>query len=331
MDPNTGEVLALANQPTFDPNDYQKSKPASWVCQAVTSPYEPGSTFKGVTACAALEEDVFSHGETIECTGSKPVGNKTIHCAHGHHGTVNLHDMIVRSCNVGVGTVALKLGPEREYKWARLLGIGQKTKIEIPGESSGRLDPWSRWSQIQTANIGFGQGVSVTPLQLLAAYCAIANGGYRVEPHVVKAVISETGIEAITPGPRKLVLSSKTVAFMKKALQGVVEEEHGTGGNAHVPGRTVAGKTGTAQKASGGHYQSGKFVGSFVGFAPVANPKLAVIVLVDEPSQGGHYGGTVAAPAFEKIMEKGLTYLHVPLDADLKPKPKAGATGSVAE
>ena len=239
--------------------------------------------------------------------------------------------MIVRSCNIGVGTVALKLGPEREYKWRRLLGIGERTKIEIPGETRGVLPAPSTWSDIGTANIGFGQGVSVTPIQLLSAYCTIANGGYRVEPHVIKAVVSEAGIANVTPGPRKKILSASTIAFMKKALQGVVEEEHGTGANAHVPGRTVAGKTGTAQKAVHGHYQGGKFVGSFVGFAPVTDPKLAAIVLIDEPSQGGHYGGTVAAPAFEKIMEKGLTYLHVPLDADLRPKTKAGAPASVAE
>lgn len=332
MDPHTGEVLALANQPSFDPNDFQHSDPSSWVCQAIVSPYEPGSTFKTITACAALEEGVYSHGETLNCAGTRQVGNRTIGCAQHHgsraHGVVDLNAMIVKSCNVGLGTVALQLGPKRLHSWVRKLGFGQRTGLELPGESAGQLSRPERWSQVQTANVGFGQGVSVTPLQLLTAYCAIANGGYLVRPHVTKLITNgERATRPKVPKPKR-VLSAETCARMRKMLQGVVEE--GTGGNARIPGRTVAGKTGTAQKPTPeAGYRSGKYVGSFVGFAPVSDPRLAVIVVIDEP-QGSHYGGVVAAPAFQRIMEKGLSYLHVPPDAGEK-APGGTEARSVAE
>jgi stage V sporulation protein D (sporulation-specific penicillin-binding protein) len=321
MDPKTGDLLALATQPTFDPNEFAKSDPRSWVSDAVSSPYEPGSTFKAITACAALEEGVFSHGETITCTGTKAVGNRTIGCAiHGGsrgHGVVDLHRMIVKSCNVGLATVALELGPSRLHRWVRELGFGQRTGIELAGESPGLLTPAEQWSQIQLANVGFGQGVSVTPVQLLRAYAAIANGGFMVSPRVVKMVTTADGEVQYPARPEPTrVLSAATCAFMRDALYGVVEE--GTGKAAAIPGRAIAGKTGTAQKPTPeAGYHSGKYVGSFIGFAPVKDPKLAVIVVIDEP-QGSHYGGVVAAPAFKEIMEQGLGYLRVPPDAEPK-------------
>ena len=332
MDPRTGEVLALANQPSFDPNQFAQSKPATWVSQAVVSPFEPGSTFKTITACAALEEGVYAHGETVNCSGTRQVGNRTIGCArHGGsraHGVVDLNMMIVKSCNVALGTVALQLGPRRLYHWVRKLGFGERTGIELPSESPGLLTRPESWSQIQVANVGFGQGVSVTALQLLAAYCAIANGGYKVQSRVVKLITTgESAQPQELPKPVR-VLSSKTCDRMKKSLQGVVDE--GTGEQAQIPGRRVAGKTGTAQKPTPeAGYHSGKYVGSFVGFAPVGDPRLAVIVVIDEP-QGSHYGGVVAAPAFREIMERGLSYLHVP--PDTKDRAGGGEPGrSVAE
>ena len=338
MNPTTGEVLALANQPTFDPNDYGRSDPNTWVSQAVVSPYEPGSTFKTVTACAALEEGVMSHGETVTCTGSKQIGNRTINCArHGGssaHGTLDLDHMLIKSCNVGFGTVALKLGPERLYKWIKALGFGARTGIELPSESPGQLSSPDRWSQIQLANVGFGQGASVTAVQLLAAYCTIANGGYKVEPRLVRLVMAPGQKPKQLPAPPRVrVISPETSARLRRALQGVVDE--GTGEAARLPGRTVAGKTGTAQKATpGAGYRSGKYIGSFVGFAPVNDPKLAVIVAINEPG-GSHYGGVIAAPAFAQIMERGLSYYHVPPDAPLTKSAKGGhgakPAGSVAE
>jgi cell division protein FtsI (penicillin-binding protein 3) len=241
---------------------------------------------------------------------------------------VDLNTMIVKSCNVGLGTVALQLGPKRLHSWVRKLGFGARTGIELPGESPGQLSRPENWSQVQVANVGFGQGLSVTPLQLLTAYCAIANGGYLVSPRVTKLITTgEKAARPKVPKPER-VLSAETCARMRKMLQGVVDE--GTGGNARIPGRTVAGKTGTAQKPTPeAGYRSGKYVGSFVGFAPVSEPRLAVIVVIDEP-QGSHYGGVVAAPAFQRIMEKGLSYLHVPPDAK-EQAPTGAAPASVTE
>lgn len=335
MDPETGDILALATLPGFDPNQFTKFPPETWVSQAIASPYEPGSTFKVITAAAALEEGVMSHGETYHCSGSRPVGNRTISCAlHGGtraHGLVDLDQMVVKSCNVGMGTLAMLLGASRLHHWAQRLGFGQRTGIELGGESPGRLAPPSTWSLVQTANVGFGQGVSVTALQLLRAYAAIANGGWLVAPRLVKAIMEPGGgASAPTRPARRRVLSAATCRRLRSDLEKVVEE--GTGTRAQVPGRRVAGKTGTAQKPMPGvGYRSGKYIGSFVGFAPVDKPRLAVLVAIDEP-QGSHYGGVVAAPAFREICERALAYLRVPPDgpraAELTIASGAPATGA---
>ncbi len=315
MDPKSGEVLALATRPGFDPNEYRQYPAKTWVSQAVVGVYEPGSTFKLVTACAAIEEGVMSHGETHQCTGSRMVGRHEISCAlHGGtraHGRVDLDDMVIESCNTGMATVALKMGPERMYRWAKRLGFGEKTGIELAGESRGILSPAREWSRVQLANIGFGQGIAVTPLQLLRAYCAVANGGWLVHPHVVKAITDAAGRMEPTKTPKPArVLSDKTVERMRGLLVGVVEE--GTGKRARLPGRRVAGKTGTAQKPTPEQgFRAEKYVGSFVGFAPAQDPRIAVLVAIDEP-RGSHYGGVVAAPAFRAICERVLTYLRVP-------------------
>jgi stage V sporulation protein D (sporulation-specific penicillin-binding protein) len=317
MDPNTGEVLALATRPAFDPNEYWRCEGASLVCPAVTSPYEPGSTFKLIAACAAVEEGVMSHRETYTCTGSRPVGNHTISCAlHGGaraHGTNDLDHMVIKSCNVGMATVALALGQERLYKWVRQFGFGEKTGIELAGESRGQVSPAASWSQIQVANIGFGQGISVTPLQLLAAYCAVANGGKRVYPRVVQMVTSADGrVERLSQPEPKRILKPATAERLRAVLEKVVTE--GTGKQAQVPGRRVAGKTGTAQKPVPGlGFVTGVYIGSFVGFAPVSDPRVAIIVVLDEP-KGAYYGGVVAAPVFQAICERTLAYLRVPPD-----------------
>jgi stage V sporulation protein D (sporulation-specific penicillin-binding protein) len=296
----------------------------------VVSPYEPGSTFKVITACAAIEEGVMSHGETYTCTGSRPVGNRKISCALHEgsraHGRLDLDHMIVKSCNVGMGTVGLALGRQRLYKWAHRLGFGKRSGIELAGESGGMLPKSQSWSQIQLANIGFGQGVSVTALQLLVAYCAVANGGKLVHPHLVKMVMDPGG-RVETPGARapEQVLSRKTCDRVKADLEKVVEE--GTGKAARVPNRRVAGKTGTAQKPTReAGYKSGKYVGSFVGFAPVDNPRVAILVAIDEPKVS-HYGGVVAAPAFREICEKALSYMRVPPDVIQPDRRIASASG----
>jgi len=318
MDPNTGEVLALACQPGFDPNEFRRYPKDSWTSHAVTSPYEPGSTFKVITACAAIEEGVMSHGETYQCTGTKSVGARTISCAqHGgkrDHGSVDLDDIIVHSCNTGIATVALELGARRLYKWVKRFGFGEETGIEPAGESRGILSSPDRWSQMRVANLGFGQGIGVTPVQLLSAYCAVANGGWQVKPRLVHAVSNPLGEIAYTDPPQtERILSPETSERMRRVLTDVVEE--GTGTAAQIPGRLVAGKTGTAQKPTPeAGFRSGKYIGSFVGFAPADDPKLACIVVIDEP-RNGHYGGVVAAPAFRAICERALAHLRVPPSA----------------
>jgi stage V sporulation protein D (sporulation-specific penicillin-binding protein) len=318
MDPKTGEVLALASQPGFDPNEFQRYPQKSWVSHVIVSPYEPGSTFKIITACAAIEEGVMSHGETYTCTGTRAVGRRTIGCARHAgsraHGTLDLDGIVVHSCNVGAATVAMKLGAGRMYKWVKKFGFGEKTGIEVSGESRGILAPASKWSQMQLANMGFGQGIGVTPLQLLSAYAAVANGGYRVRPRVVKAITAPTGEMEYPPLPQpERILSEATSERMRGIMRRVVEE--GTGKAARIPGRSVAGKTGTAQKPTPeAGFKSGKYIGSFAGFAPAEDPRIAVIVVVDEP-RNGYYGAVVAAPAFKAICERALTYLRVPPDA----------------
>jgi stage V sporulation protein D (sporulation-specific penicillin-binding protein) len=331
MDPETGEILALASQPGFDPNQFRDYDEKSWVSHAIASPYEPGSTFKLITACAAIEEGVMSQGETYTCTGSRAVGNRTISCAlHGGtraHGTLDLDHMIIKSCNVGMGTVALALGAPRLHRWAQRLGFGRLTGIELAGESAGLLMPASAWSQVQVANVGFGQGVSVTALQLLRAYCAVANGGRLVSPHIVK-MIMEPGGKVVTPRPPppEQVLSPATCERLRADLEKVVEE--GTGKQAQIPGRRVAGKTGTAQRPTPEMgYRSGKYIGSFVGFAPVEHPRLAILVVIDEP-KGSHYGGVVAAPAFREICERALAYLRVPPDGQPRPAQRIASAAS---
>lgn len=330
MDPETGEILALAAQPNFDPNEFLDYEEDTWVSRAVSSPYEPGSTFKMVTACAAIEEGVMSNGETYHCTGSRPVGRRTISCAlHGGsraHGTLDLDHMVIESCNVGMATTAMAVGAERLHTWIRRFGFGERTGIELGGESPGQLSPPRTWPQIQVANIGFGQGVSVTAIQLLSAYCVVANGGRRIHPHVVKQVTDPDGkIQQTSGSESEAILSPTTCERMRSVLEKVVTE--GTGKRAGVPGRRVAGKTGTAQKPLPGiGFKSGLFTASFVGFAPVSDPRIAIIIVIDEP-KASHYGGVVAAPAFRGICERTLAYLRVPPDAPLPNKTIASATG----
>jgi stage V sporulation protein D (sporulation-specific penicillin-binding protein) len=329
MDPDTGEVLALATQPSFDPNEFWLYPRETWVNQAVTSPYEPGSTFKVITACAAIEEDVMSRGETYECEGTRLIGRQRINCAlHGGkraHDTLDLDGMFVHSCNTGMATVSTALGEDRMHRWLKRFGFGEPTGIELAGESRGILSSPDRWSQMRLANLGFGQGIGVTPVQLLAAYCAVANGGRLVRPRLVMAVTHPDGrTERPTHPEPERILSTATCDRMRELMTRVVEE--GTGGAARIPGRLVAGKTGTAQKPTPeAGFRSGKYIASFAGFAPADDPRLAVLVIVDEP-RNGHYGGVLAAPAFRAICQRALTHLRVP-----PTRPEAGINLAMAE
>jgi len=315
MDPCTGEILAMASRPGFNPNRVTDYKPAAWRNRAVTDLYEPGSTFKIVTAAAALEEGVVRPSDIIDCgDGEIEIGGRTIHNAHKEGGRLTFEQVIQRSNNVGTIRVALRLGQERLYKYAGTFGFGEKTGVDLPGEVSGRLRKLNEWSAVSLASVAIGQEISVTPLQMLSALNVIASGGFYNEPYVVSEVFSDDGtvIKRTLPKRVRRVVSQATARKLSEILCTVVEDG-GTAVSARLRGYQVAGKTGTAQKYDRalGRYSKEKYTASFVGFAPADDPKLSAIVVVNEP-KGQYYGGLVAAPAFKNIMEKTLTLMRVP-------------------
>jgi len=315
MDPSTGEILAMANRPGFNPNCWSDYRSGSWRDRAVTDPYEPGSTFKVVTASAALEEGVVRPSDVIDCgRGEITVGGSVIHSAHNEGGCLRFSEVIQKSNNVGTAKVALKLGPTRLYKYAKAFGFGDKTGVDLPGETRGMLRDVKDWSAVSIAEVAIGQETSVTPVQMLTAMNCIANGGYYMKPYIVSEVKSHDGavIKRGTPERLRKAISQGTARIMTEILCTVVEEG-GTAMKANIKGYQVAGKTGTAQKYDPaiGRYSKQKYVGSFVGFAPAECPRVSVIVVVNEP-RGEYYGGSVAAPAFRNIVEQTLTYLRVP-------------------
>lgn len=313
MDPHTGEILALANRPSFNPNYLSGSRDFERRNRAITDYYEPGSTFKIIIGAAALEEKEVSLDTPFDCSrGAIEVGRRVIHDAH-KHGLLTFKEVIQKSSNVGSVMVGMKLGKERIYRYAKAFGFGEKTGIDLPGEVSGLIRPPERWSGVSIGSVAIGQEVAVTPLQVLRAYSAIANGGLLVTPHVVSRIISPEGKTLRTfTGETKRVLSQKTAETFKDILK-TVTEEGGTAKSAAVSGNNVAGKTGTAQMMdpSTKRYSTEKYISSFVGFVPADNPKIAMIVVIYEP-RGHIYGGVVAAPVFKKIAENALSYLDVP-------------------
>ncbi len=317
MDPFTGEILALANRPTYDPNKAGNARNPEKRNRAITDCYEPGSTFKIIVGTAALEERLVNPGTLFDVSkGSVKVGGKAIRDVH-KHGVLNFEEVIQKSSNVGSVTIGLKLGKDKIYKYAKLFGFGEKTGIDLPGEVSGWISRPERWSGTSIGAISIGQEVAVTPLQILRAYSAIANGGFLVRPHVVSEVISPEGrvLASFRDEEMNRIISEKTAGTFKNILKGVVEEG-GTGSSASVDGNEVAGKTGTAQMINPvtKRYSREKFVSSFVGFVPADNPRLAIIVVIYEP-KGQIYGGVVAAPVFRDIANQALSYLDIPLDS----------------
>ena len=314
MDPFSGEILALANRPTYDPNRPGISRVADRRNRAITDCYEPGSTFKIIIGIAALEEKI-AHPNTLFDVhkGLIEVGGKTIRDIHTHE-TLTFKEVIQKSSNVGSITIGKELGKERIYKYAKRLGFGEETGIDLPGEVSGWISPPERWSGTSIGAISIGQEVAVTPLQVLRAYAVIANGGYLVRPHLVSKVISPQGqvFSLSRDNSMKQAISEETADTFKAILKSVVEEG-GTGRRAEVDGNDVAGKTGTAQVINPvtKRYSKEKFVSSFVGFVPVDNPRLAMIVVIYEP-KGEIYGGVVAAPVFREIANQALSYLNIP-------------------
>jgi cell division protein FtsI (penicillin-binding protein 3) len=315
--PNTGEILALANRPTFNPNA-GVGKPSELQDRAISDIYEPGSTFKLVTISAALQEGLTRPDEVIDCQeGAIVLAGLRIR-DHAAYGDLTVAQILQHSSDVGAIKLGLRLGDDKLYQYIRAYGFGSKTDIELPGETRGLTRPVSRWSKVSIGAISMGQEIGVSPIQLISMVSTIANNGLYTAPRIVAGVAPpHAGRETIVfhPGPQHRVVSQLVAVEMKKMMENVVLE--GTGRKAMLDGYTVAGKTGTAQKAdpATGAYSKSHYVASFTGFTPVNNPAIAILVVLDSP-MGSHEGGQVAAPVFKRIAQQVLAYLHVPEDVD---------------
>lgn len=313
VEPFTGEVLALANYPFFDPNRFSRQSSHQWRNRAVTDSFEPGSTFKTLVAAAALEERVVDKEDLFYCEfGKYPFGGRIIHDTH-EYGWLPFYKILQLSSNIGATKIAEKLKKERLFRYIQTFGFGEPTGIDLPGEVPGMVRPLERWYPIDLATHAFGQGIAVTPIQLVMAYAAVANGGFLVRPYVVRRVVGPGGeiLVANQPHVVRRVMSERTSRVLTSILKGVVSDG-GTGVMAGVEGFEVAGKTGTAQKADlvRGGYAAKKRVASFIGFVPADDPRLVLLVLVDEP-EVNVYGGVVAAPVFRNIARGALRHLGV--------------------
>ena len=305
MDPRNGELLALANWPPADPNDFGSASEAALMNRAVAGSFEPGSTFKAFTVAGALEEKLLTPDTVLDLPPQIQVADRTIGESH-ERGPVSLStaDILAQSSNVGSVTIGLDLGPKRFDRWVRRFGFGEPTGVGLPGEAGGIVPRPEDYSGSSLGNLPIGQGLAVTPLQMVAGYSAIANNGVLHPPHVIAGEEDDA----------RRVLSARTANEVARMLEGVLAAG-GTAPEASVPGYVLAGKTGTAEKPdpeTGGYSQT-KFFSSFIGFAPAKDPRLVVAVMVDEP-QGLYYGGEVAAPAFEQIMEFALPYMKIAPD-----------------
>jgi len=320
--PRTGEILALANRPTFNPNLRKQITPAALTNRAVSYIYEPGSTFKLVTISAALEEKITNPNEIFDCQMGSIVYNGMRIRDSKPHGLLPVWGVLAESSDVGAIKIALRLGEDRFYKYIRAYGFGQQTGIELPGETRGMTKPPSRWSRVSIAAISMGQEIGISPLQLTGLVATFANDGVWIAPRIVAGTVPpQSGIQTVTfhPAEGRRVISPYTAAEMRSMMQKVVLE--GTGRKAILEGYSSAGKTGTAQKVdpATGVYSKTKYIGSFAGFAPVNNPQIVVAVILDS-AVGLHQGGQVSAPVFHRIAQQVLEYLHVPHDLPLAPQ-----------
>src|SRR5437899_132747 len=323
MNPNTGEILALANWPKFNPNAVKEVPAEARMNRAVTALYEPGSTFKLITLAAAFDQGITRPGEVFDCeNGAVYVAGHRIR-DHKPFGMLNVAEILAQSSDVGAIKIALRLGAPKFYDYIRAFGFGQPTGVDLPGESKGLVRRLESWSAISIGSISMGQEVGVTPIQLISAVSAIANGGLLYKPHVIaelrrgdKALPAE-GV--LTPAEPRRVIRAETAATLRQLMEGVVL--HGTGPLARLDGWTAAGKTGSAQKIdpATGRYARTQFVASFTGFAPISNPAVTILVSLDSPV-GLHEGGQVAAPVFKRIAEQVLAYMDVPRDVPLNAK-----------
>jgi cell division protein FtsI (penicillin-binding protein 3) len=309
LDPRTGGILALGVVPGFDANRFPRTPAERQRNRAVTDTYEPGSTFKIVTIAGALESGSVEPSTRFTLPYGIQVADRIIHDAvkRGTQ-TMSVAQILSQSSNVGVITVALELGKERLNHWVERFGFGRRTGVEFPGETKGIVLPSDRWSGSTIGNVPIGQGIAVTPVQMAAAYGALANKGVWMQPHLVERIGNGDSLEP----KRRRIVSTQTARQVRSMLRGVVEEGSGTA--AQVPGYRIAGKTGTAAKPEPtGGYSDYRYVASFVGYVPARDPRLVILVTVDEP-RGAIWGGTVAAPAFAEIAKFALQYLEVPPD-----------------
>jgi len=311
MDPKTGEILAMANQLGFNPNNVDGLKPDRWRNHAIADYYDPGSTFKPFLVAGAMEEKIVKESDRFFCeNGNYKVANRVIHEANKkRHGILTVREILKYSSNIGSAKIAQKMGKEKFYNYIQNFGFGSKTGIDLPGESAGALRPVKNWVPVDTAMIAFGQGVSVTAIQLISAVSAIANNGVLMKPYVVRGIADKDNhlVKLYTPTVVRKVISPDTARRLTNMLMEVVGAEDGTGKNAKIVNVSVAGKTGTSQKFdfTRGVYSSEKVRTSFMGFFPAENPQVAILVILDEP-QRDKWGGVASAPVFKKIAEQIL-------------------------
>ncbi len=305
MDPYSGEIFAMAQAPSFDPNQAAHTPSAAYANRLISYLYEPGSTMKTFLAAEAIEQGLMNANTPVDCGGGEiTIGNKHIHEAEAKErfGVIPLQKVIRFSSNVGAIRIGQRLGADRMHALFEKIGFGSKTGVELPGEGFATLRPSSSWTPFYLASAAFGQGISVTPLQMVSAFASLANGGFQVRPKII------TKEGETTPEPKRL-FSVETVKTMRDILVSVTEDKGGTGVAASIPGIHVAGKTGTAQKYEGADgYEGGKYFSSFLGYLPADRPELVVGVMVDEPKHG-YYAAQVAAPLFKRVAERSLQIL----------------------
>jgi cell division protein FtsI/penicillin-binding protein 2 len=312
MDPATGEILAMANYPTFDPNSFSLYSPEVWKNRVVNDEFEPGSTFKLVTAVGALEEGVVNEDDKFFCENGafKTDYGRTVR-DHEKLGMLTFREVFGFSSNIGMVKVGYKLGQENLYKYCKKFGFGDPTGIDLPGEATGKVRPLDQWSGLSLTTIPYGYEISTTPIQIVDAYAAIANGGVMMKPYIVKDLEDADGHVVKEFGPRKVrrVCSEKTAERMTQMLRWVVQ--HGTGTMVNLPTYNIAGKTGTAYKFENGHYSANNYLSSFVGFVPAENPKVVIYVSLDDP-RGVYWGGYTAGPVFKEVAKRVMAYDLVP-------------------
>jgi cell division protein FtsI (penicillin-binding protein 3) len=321
MNPHTGEILAMANEPTFNPNAYREFDEVARRNRAVQDLYEPGSTFKIVTVSAAIEEKVMPIDTLIDTNpGVIRLGSRVVtEAKHHNYGVLSLSDVIVRSSNVGAIKIGFRVGTERLSRFVQRYGFGKPVSPDFPGENPGIVWDPVKWTDSALMSVSMGYQVGVTPLQMATAFSTVANGGEMIEPRVIRAIYRDNRRFAVSPKVVRRAVTQETAASLVGIMEGVVADDHGTAKVARIPGYTIAGKTGTANKLVNGRYSSDTFA-SFAGFLPSRDPVVTILVVLDSArGANGHFGGGVSAPIFKRIAEATLRYLGVP--PSINPQP----------